>query len=138
MIAKSEAGRASAVRRYKLLVFSNPLPGAEPEFNRWYNEDHIRDCLRTPGFKSVQRYRLADIQQPNQAFVESAPSWRYCAAWEVETDDLNAFWAGVNREIDAGRMGISDTIINVSAWIFEDITPTHAASGQLAAVGQGK
>lgn len=131
--SKSDA----AVRRYKLLVFSNPATGEETEFNRWYNEDHIRDCLRTPGFKSVQRFQLADIQQPNAAFVEVASSWRYCAAWEVETDDLNAFWAGVNREISEGRMGISDTIKNVSAWIFEDITPANAVTDRSAA-GKGK
>ncbi len=108
--------------RYKLLVFSNPVEGTEDEFNRWYNVDHVRDCLNTPGFKAVRRLRLADVQQPNQAFVEEKSKWRYCAVWDVETDDLNAFWSGVNREIADGRMGISNTIVNVSAWIFEDIT----------------
>lgn len=119
--ATSKDGK-TALGRYKLLVFSNPVAGEEGEFNRWYNEDHVRDCLATPGFVRVSRLKLAAVQQSNADFVQTPAKWRYCAVWDVETDDLGAFWDAVNREIASGRMGISPTITDVSAWMFEEIS----------------
>lgn len=39
------------------LVLSNPTPGHEDEFNRWYGSDHLPHVLRTSGVHAGQRFR---------------------------------------------------------------------------------
>jgi len=40
------------------LVFSNPAPGREDEFNEWYSSRHVHEIPRVPGYESAQRYRV--------------------------------------------------------------------------------
>ncbi len=39
------------------LVQTNPKPGREEEFMKWY-ESHVYDLLKVPGIISVQRYKF--------------------------------------------------------------------------------
>ena len=34
------------------LVYSNPVPGMEDEFNEWYSSRHVHEILRVPGYLS--------------------------------------------------------------------------------------
>lgn len=70
--------------RHILLAFSNPLEGREEEFNAWYNERHLDDVLKVPGYVSAQRFELSPTQM-----MPDGP-YRYLAIYEVETDDLEA------------------------------------------------
>ncbi|MFY9648947.1 MAG: hypothetical protein WAK83_05560 [Trebonia sp.] len=40
------------------LVYSNPVPGMEDEFNEWYSSRHVHEILRVPGYLSAQRFRV--------------------------------------------------------------------------------
>ena len=40
------------------LVYSNPVPGMEDEFNEWYSDRHVHEILRVPGYLSAQRFRV--------------------------------------------------------------------------------
>lgn len=40
-----------------LLVLNDILETAEEEFNRWYQQQHVPERLRLPGFRSARRYR---------------------------------------------------------------------------------
>ena len=35
------------------LVYSNPVPGMEDEFNEWYSDRHVHEILRVPGYRRV-------------------------------------------------------------------------------------
>jgi hypothetical protein len=70
--------------RHILLAFSNPLEGREDEFNAWYNERHLDDVLKVPGYISAQRFELSSTQM-----MPDGP-YRYLAIYEVGTDDLEA------------------------------------------------
>ena len=35
------------------LVYSNPVPGMEDEFNEWYSDRHVHEILRVPGYEAV-------------------------------------------------------------------------------------
>src|SRR5262245_64308577 len=39
-----------------LMVWADVPKDKEPEFNRWYNEEHIAERLAVPGFLNVARY----------------------------------------------------------------------------------
>ena len=46
------------MQTYRLVALSSPLPGREEEYERWYDEQHIPDCLKLDGFLSAQRFRI--------------------------------------------------------------------------------
>lgn len=43
-------------------ALSNPTPGMEEEFNRWYGEEHIPHGVIVPGILAGQRFRRIDSQ----------------------------------------------------------------------------
>jgi hypothetical protein len=45
----------------RLIVTARPAsPDALDDFNRWYDDIHIPEVLRLPGFAGAQRYRTLD------------------------------------------------------------------------------
>ncbi|MFY9998593.1 MAG: hypothetical protein WAK76_03775, partial [Trebonia sp.] len=60
---KGITGRLHLIRRELIvrkiqLVYSNPVPGMEDEFNEWYSSRHVHEILRVPGYLSAQRFRV--------------------------------------------------------------------------------
>jgi len=62
-----------------LIVFSNPVAGREDEYDDWYSHRHLGDVLPLPGFRSAQRFKLAQN--------EPAAPWKCLAIYEFEADD---------------------------------------------------
>ncbi|MDE2043423.1 MAG: hypothetical protein KGJ05_10140, partial [Alphaproteobacteria bacterium] len=66
------------------VIPANFVAGMEAEYHKWYDEVHIPEVCRVPGFAAMRRGRLADIQcEPK----------RYCPGGEIvmcghQTDDL--------------------------------------------------
>jgi len=60
-------------RRGLLLVMGEPHPEAEAEFNRWYDEEHLKERIACPGILGARRFRA----------VEGTP--RYLALYELES-----------------------------------------------------
>jgi hypothetical protein len=57
-----------------LLTSVDIAPGAEEEFNRWYNEQHLPAVMACPGFRSAARYE-SSLGEP-----------RYVAVYELESE----------------------------------------------------
>jgi len=90
--------------RHHLLAFTNPVPGREDEFNRWYDERHVPDLLAVPGFVSARRFALTD------ATGQGKPDWTYLAMYELETDDPDALMAEVRARIGSGAIPATDAL----------------------------
>ena len=90
---------------HRLIVFTQPSEGKEDEYNRWYDEVHLRDVLETEGFVAAQRFALADAQIGDAA--EKAPN-RYLAIYEIEADSLEAALEKLNGSADS--MNMSDAL----------------------------
>jgi len=107
--------------RYKLVVKSNPAPGQEAEYNRWYDEQHIPDVLDVPGFVSAQRFAYAETQMAPNA----EPSHRYLAIYDIDTDDLPATLAAFRARGGTPQMVMSDAIDRKSSTmeIFAEARP---------------
>ena len=95
--------------RHHLLAFTNPAPGREAEFNRWYDEQHLPDMLAVPGFVSGQRFALSD------ATGQGKPGWTYLAMYELETDDPDALMAEVRARLGTDAIPVSDTLDSATA-----------------------
>lgn len=82
-----------------MIVFSNPLPGREREFDDWYTHVHVLDVLRAcPGAAHVQRFRATDDQPLGP------PRYRFLA---VYAGDYRGFTAGHRSVIFTSEMPIS-------------------------------
>ena len=53
-----------------LLVLNDVVDAAEDEFNRWYQQQHVPERLRVPGFNTARRYRAVDAQPAYMAVYE--------------------------------------------------------------------
>lgn len=63
-----------------LLVQSDPVPGREEEYQRWYTDQHLADVLRVPGFSGAQRFALGSLQRPGNP----DPAYGHIAIYEIE------------------------------------------------------
>jgi hypothetical protein len=86
--------------RYQLEVSSRAIPGRDAEYNRWYDEIHVKEVLALPGFLSCQRYtRMAE---------GSPADGEYVALYEVETDNPQVLLQSLFAA--APSMQLTDTI----------------------------
>jgi hypothetical protein len=101
------------------LVLTNPVEGAEQEFNRWYDEQHVPDMLGVDGVAAVQRFQ----------FVTSGglpePAQRYLAVYEVEADSPEDVMAAFGKALaEPGRIRLSPALDRESIqWHFRPIGP---------------
>jgi len=114
--------------KYKLVVLSEPTEGQEDEYNRWYNEVHLADVLRVPGFLAAQRFKLHTPM--NGQFPHS-----YLSIYEIESENPQQVLAGLVEATEAGAMVIS-AALNVDSPVvalFETCSPLVTAPSQAPA-----
>lgn len=58
-------------------ALSNPVPGQEEEFNRWYGTDHLTHTTLIPGILAGQRFRRAEGPWPSGKHD-------YLTIWEMD------------------------------------------------------
>ena len=82
------------MERGVLLVLTNPSsPDRVDEFNRWYDETHLKEVLQVPGVVGATRFELDEDQMlPG----DDANGRRYLAAYELEAEDLKTVRDAIN------------------------------------------
>jgi hypothetical protein len=107
-----------------MVVLTDPVEGAEDEYNSWYSDRHLKDVLAVEGIAAVQRFKLVD------GSAAGAPH-RYLAIYEIENGEVQAVQAGLRAAREAGWMETSDAVAAGSdLWIFSAITDRAVADGQ--------
>jgi hypothetical protein len=92
--------------KYLLLGLHNAVAGREEEFNHWYDNQHLYDCLAVPGFVRAQRFKLDDTQ----IIPGTTSPWRYMVIYELDTDDPDATLQALVRHGMSGKMVPSDAL----------------------------
>jgi hypothetical protein len=82
-------------------ALSNPMPGQEDEFNRWYGTDHLTHGVLTPGILGAQRFRRVDGPWPSGKHD-------YLTIWEMDDPTFALEQLAKAREGDA--MPISPSV----------------------------
>ncbi|MFA7556111.1 MAG: hypothetical protein WCY88_17850 [Spongiibacteraceae bacterium] len=95
------------MKEYVLVVYSNPVPGKEQEYNDWYNNQHLSDVLAQPDYIQARRYKLTDLKL-DDAMPDA--SHQYVAFYHLHTDDPDAALKGMVARVEAGVIGLSDTM----------------------------
>ena len=110
--------------RYVYLVFANPIPGREAEFNEWYSNVHMGDLVQLPGWTGAQRFRLITSVLP----PPSAAGYKhgYLMIWDLEASDASAPLSMSTAAIAGGksRLGVGF-----------NYNPGAGSSGTWAAMG---
>ncbi len=96
---------SSMSKTHRLIVFSQPSPGREDEYNRWYDEVHLREVLEIDGFVAAQRFRLGDAQIGEPGSEAPAP---YLAIYEIEAESLEAALGKLDAA--SGTMDMSEAL----------------------------
>ncbi len=105
-------------RRHLVLILTEPTPGNEAEFNRYYEDVHLDEVLETTNMTRAQRFKLV-----GQA-GEPCPL-PYLAVYETNADsadDVLDNLAATRRDRQQ-----SDALNRRTgrAWVFEEIGPLH-------------
>ncbi|MCD0449124.1 hypothetical protein LO762_07965 [Actinocorallia sp. API 0066] len=104
--------------QYTYIVLTNPVEGREDEYNDWYDNTHLHDALRIPGFVAAQRFELADAQR-----AEPPHPWKYLAIYELEIDDPQKTVDALAAAYNTPDMIISEALSQVRlGWIYQPIT----------------
>lgn len=105
-------------REYEFFVLTNPTEGREQEFNRWYDEVHVPDVLKVPGFTSAKRFKAAKGQDGGKQ-----PHWSYAAIYKIVTDDLPETLKAMHDRAGTPDMIMSEAIDldGVYATVYERI-----------------
>ena len=114
--------------RYSFVVLTNASGGRDKEFNEWYNNQHIPDVLKIPGFVAAQRFSIAGAQMDG-----TTSPWRYLALYELDTDDLAGALKELAARVGTPAMVMSDSLDmkGIGAYVFSPI-------GERVVAGQAK
>lgn len=99
--------------RFIQIVFSDPLPGRDDEFNEWYDNVHVPELLAVPGMVSAQRYRLRDAAIYH-AEGGAVPDHRYAIIYEME-GDVDAILGKIQQGVADGQIHMADCL-DMSSW----------------------
>ena len=115
------------MRRFKMLVCSEPCGGRADEFNEWYTNQHLDDLVALPGFTSAQRFKLHSVSMGTTLNKD-------LAIYDVETDDPD--WVIENmfaaRDTPAMPMSPAFNIDPTSVMLYEEATGVVFAKGSKA------
>lgn len=91
--------------QHLLLALTNPVEGRDDEFNDWYSNRHLDDLLQIPGVRAARRYALSDVQRMPPPYP-----YKYCALYEIVTDDLSGVMKALGERARTAAMPISDAM----------------------------
>jgi hypothetical protein len=115
---------AAGKHRYAMLVFANPIPGKEAEFNDWYTNTHMGDLVQLQGWMGAQRFRIVTNVQPRPSVAGYTHG--YLIIWDLEETDANAALGRMTAAIAGGKSRLGAAF---------NYTPGAGANGTYEAIG---
>ena len=105
------------MRRFKMLVFSEPFAGRDAEFDAWYTGRHLDDLCALPGFTTAQRFKLHSVSMGTALN-------KNLAIYDIETDDPDCVIAGMFAANGSDAMPIdpSFNLEATSVMLYEETT----------------
>ena len=102
--------------RHLYLVFGNPNPGQEDEFDEWYDTVHIPDVMSVGTIVSAQRFRYRQLAREAGQPVAHA----HLTLYELEGDP-DEFMAKIGSAVSCGEVRMDGapfdrTKVTMSFW----------------------
>lgn len=87
-------------------MITRAKPGAQREFDSWYDNQHLKDVVAVPGVANATRFRVL-AQEPS---TFETPAWYSIALYEIDSDEPRAVISEINARWQNGEMLISEAI----------------------------
>lgn len=94
--------------KYFYAVLTRATPGKAEEFHQWYDEQHIKDAVATPGVVSAKRFRI-QYEVGAGSVVKDAP-YDSLAIYEMDTDDPVAVAKELSGRAGSEAMPLTDAL----------------------------
>jgi hypothetical protein len=98
---------------YILMAMTNPAEGKEEAYNQWFDEVHLPDALKVPGFESAQRYELTEAQR-----MPAPLPYRYATVYRFESEDLPTTLAALGAAVAAGPKTDAGDPTRRALWVY--------------------
>lgn len=105
--APTQIAGKTELRTYAMFVSMNAAEGKDEAFNRWYDQQHMPDVLRIPGFLSGQRYKLVKNDSGEASAGKSMDS--YMVWFNFQSYDLEATIADLKNRVKTGVTIMTDS-----------------------------
>ena len=108
--------------RYVAVVFSNPQPGKEAEYNDWYDHRHLDDIMGSGVVRAARRFRAVGK-------ARREPAQQYMTFYEFSSDDLGEAKAKIAGGADPEEQQVIANLIDSDSVVirfFELITESSA------------
>jgi hypothetical protein len=103
---------------HRLVVFTEPRADQEAEYNKWYDEVHLKEVLEVEGFVAAQRFELSPSQVGEMG--DDAPK-RYMAIYEIEAENLEVALEKLNSGSSTMNMSDALDVENAKAYAYSAI-----------------
>lgn len=113
----------SDLKTYHFMVFADPTPGMETEFNRWYDEVHAPEVIAGKDFISAQRFALSDVQLGQGGGRDKTALPRYMILYVVKTRDIQAVLADMQVRLRTSPTNISSPAFDPKSLSSYTFTP---------------
>lgn len=102
------------MKKYQMVVLTNPVADREAEFDAWYDEVHLGQVCDIEGFTGARRL-------PLQRMMSDGPKYVSLAIYDIETDDLDAALHEMERRSGSEQLVVSEALdtANLYAGIYE-------------------
>ena len=107
-----------------MLVFANPIPGREAEFNDWYSNTHMGDLVQLQGWMGAQRFRIVTNVQPRPSAAGYGHG--YLIIWDLEETEPMKALSRMTDAIAGGKSRLGAAF---------NYTPGAGANGTFEAIG---
>ena len=103
------------------IVMNTPAEGRANELDDWHESVHMREVVKAPGWVSVQRCHLADVQveepgllpgDPERLAQPRADPWPFLNIYEVYTDDPEAMLAALSKDTQENQQPLPEGVFN--------------------------
>lgn len=92
--------------KVRFLVLTRAVEGKLKEFEKWYDEEHLRDVCAVPGIRSAKRYR---VLKPFANGMD-IPHWDSVAVYEIDAKNPESALETLNKVAYTEAMPISDAL----------------------------
>jgi hypothetical protein len=101
LLAPGDRAPSRGQNRYAMLVFANPVPGLENDFNDWYTTTHMGDLVQLPGWLGAQRFRIISSLNPRP--TKEGYRHGYLIVWDQEGSDYATPQRLMTAAINGGK-----------------------------------
>jgi hypothetical protein len=88
-----------------MIAFAKAVEGRKDELNAWFENQHVPDLLKIPGFVSARRVAVRPMGSQG-----AQPAWDFMAMYEIQADDVGTVIKEAGVRMATGVIKMSEAL----------------------------